>query len=267
MRIFFIGDIYSSPGRTVLRDHLNDIVQTRSIDLVIANGENAAGGFGLTPAIAEDLFTLGIDVITTGNHIWDKREILPYLESGEKAPQGLARRVLRPANLPGSHPGFGVFCGQTRGGEPYAVVNLQGRVFMTPIDCPFQKADELLAGIPAECRTIFVDFHAEATSEKQAMGWYLDGRVTAVVGTHTHVPTADERILSGGTAFQTDTGMTGAYAGVIGSRIDEVLLRMKKAYPARLEPASGDVRLCGVIVDATGGRATQIERFCLRKTD
>lgn len=267
MRIFFIGDIYSSPGRAVLRDHLRDIIQTRSIDLVVANGENAAGGFGITPAIAEDLFALGIDVITTGNHVWDKREILAYLESGDKSPQSLARRVLRPANLPGSHPGSGTFCGQTRGGEPFAVINLQGRVFMMPIDCPFQKADELLGGIPADCRTILVDFHAEATSEKQAMGWYLDGRVTAVLGTHTHVPTADERILPNGTAFQTDVGMTGAYAGVIGSRIDEVLLRMKNAYPARLEPASGDVRLCGVIIDSVDGRAIQIERFSLRKTD
>lgn len=267
MRIFFIGDIYSSPGRSVLRDHLADIVQTRNIDLVIANGENAAGGFGITPAIAEDLLTLGVDVITTGNHIWDKREILTYLEAGEKEERHPARRVLRPANLPGSHPGSGVYCGQTRGGEPFAVVNLQGRVFMMPIDCPFQKADLLLAGIPAECKTILVDFHAEATSEKQAMGWYLDGRVTAVLGTHTHVPTADDRILPKGTAFQTDVGMTGAYAGVIGSRIEEVLLRMKSAYPARLEPASGDVRLCGILIDADQGRAVKVERFCLKKTD
>lgn len=267
MRILFIGDIYGQPGRRVVRDHLADIVATRGIDLVIANGENAAAGFGLTGPLVEEILGFGVEVLTSGNHIWDKRELMPYWQQAAADPAHAAHRLIRPANFGASLPGSGLYQGTTRGGEPFAVINLQGRVFMTPLDCPFRMADALLATLPAECRTVLVDFHGEASSEKQAMGWYLDGRVTAVLGTHTHVPTADERILPRGTAFQTDVGMTGAYAGVIGSRVEEVLQRMLEGYPARLEPASGDVWLCGAIIESSAGKATEIERFRLRKTD
>ncbi len=177
--------------------------------MTIANGENSAGGFGITPQIAEELFELGIDVITTGNHVWDKREIIEYINSANGNEASLARRVLRPANYPAGSPGFGWYQGNTRGGVPYAVINLQGRVFMTNNDDPFRLADELLKQITA--KVMLVDFHAEATSEKIALGWHLEGRVTAVLGTHTHVPTADEQVLPGGTAVQTDVGMTGPY--------------------------------------------------------
>lgn len=267
MRLLFIGDIYGQPGRRVVRDHAADIARQRGVDVVVANGENAAAGFGITPALAQELFDGGITIITGGNHVWDKREIVPWWEQAAGDPHHLAHRLLRPANYGSALPGRGLFVGATAAGEPYAVLNLQGRVFMTPLDCPFRRAEELLATLPSDCRTVLVDFHAEATSEKQAMGWYLDGRVTAVLGTHTHVPTADERILPGGTAFQTDVGMTGAYAGVIGSRREDVLQRLLQGYPARLEPAAGDVRLCGTLIDCENGRATRIERVMLCKTD
>lgn len=260
MRILFIGDIYAGPGRAILRDTLPALTQQYAPDLIVANGENAAGGFGITGAIADDLFTQGIDVITTGNHAWDRKEILPYLATAGRADSNAAR-LLRPANYPPGAPGEGCFRGRARNGEPYAVLNLQGRVFLPALDCPFRKADELLAALAPECRTVLVDMHAEASSEKQAMGWYLDGRVSAVVGTHTHVPTADERILPGGTAFQTDAGMTGAYAGVIGSRKEEALERLLQGRPNRLEAASGDVRLCGLFIATAAGRATEVERI------
>lgn len=266
MRIFFIGDIYARPGRQVVRDHLADIVARERIDLVVANGENAAAGFGLTPALADELLGYGIAVLTTGNHVWDQKELAAWWTQSEAARDEVARRVLRPANYPAPLPGRGLYCGEVRG-EPYAVLNLQGRIFMTPLDCPFQTADRLLATLDPACKTILVDMHAEATSEKQALGWYLDGRVTAVLGTHTHVPTADERVLAGGTAFQTDVGMTGAFAGVIGARREEVLRRLLTGYPVRLEPAEGDVRLCGCIIESEEGRARSIERFQLGSTD
>lgn len=256
MRILFVGDIYASPGRAVVRDHLADLAAQRGVDLLIANAENAAGGFGITPALAEELLALGIDVLTTGNHAWDRKEILPYIAN--------TPRLVRPANFPAGVPGAGLYRGATRGGEPYAVMNLQGRVFMPALDCPFRKADELLASLPADLGPIVVDMHAEASSEKQAMGWYLDGRVSAVLGTHTHVPTADERILPQGTAFQTDVGMTGAYAGIIGSRPQEVIERMLTGLPNRLEPAAGDVRLCATYVETAGRRAIRVERVELR---
>jgi len=271
MRILFIGDIYGQPGRRVVRDHLADIVAARGIDLVIANGENAAAGFGITPNLVQELLDCGIEVLTSGNHIWDKREIVAWWESGAKQAGHAARRLLRPANFGEALPGGGLHQGRSREGEAFAVLNLQGRVFMTPLACPFRTADALLATLPSECRTILVDFHAEATSEKQAMGWYLDGRVTAVLGTHTHVPTADERILPKGTAFQTDAGMTGSYAGAIGSRVEDVLQRLLQGYPAKLEPSDGDVRLCGTLIETgsgeRAGRALSIERFQLQKTD
>jgi 2',3'-cyclic-nucleotide 2'-phosphodiesterase len=259
MQILFIGDIFGSAGRKIVRDHISHVVETNKVDLVIANAENAAGGFGLTPAIADELFDLGCHVLTTGNHIWDKREIMEYFETANGS--GPARRVLRPANFPASLPGTGLFEGRTHEGVHYAVVNLQGRVFMSPNDDPFRVADQLLKKITA--KVIVVDFHAEATSEKIAMGWYLDGRVTAVIGTHTHVPTADERILPQGTAYLTDVGMTGAYDSVIGVQKEQIITRFLKNLPMRFEAATGNVKLCAALIDCDeqSGRATAIERL------
>ena len=194
MRILFVGDIFGRPGRNIVHERLPELQKQHAVDLTIANGENAAGGFGITPQIAEELFELGIDVITTGNHVWDKREIIDYMNSANGNEASLARRVLRPANYPAGSPGFGWYQGRTRGGVPYAVINLQGRVFMAQNDDPFRVADKLLKEITA--KVILVDMHAEATSEKLSLGWYLEGRVTAVLGTHTHIPTADEQVLA-----------------------------------------------------------------------
>jgi metallophosphoesterase (TIGR00282 family) len=261
VRILFIGDIFARPGRTIVREQLAGLLAEHRVDLCIANAENAAGGFGLTPSIAEELFDLGIDVLTTGNHVWDKRELAGYLNAGLSEPYSPARRILRPANYPNGTPGTGLYEGRTRSGVPYAVLNLQGRVFMPSIDDPFRLADQLLAQISA--KVVFVDMHAEATSEKVAMGWYLDGRATAVVGTHTHIPTADTCLLPGGTAFQTDVGMTGPYDSIIGVQKELVLQRFLSGLPARFEAASNDVRLCAVLVecDPHTGRAQAIERI------
>ena len=262
MRILFIGDIFGRPGRTIVKDRLPILVKHHAIDLVIANGENAAGGFGITGPLAEDLFELGIDVLTTGNHIWDKREIIDYFQMADGNQHSMARRVLRPANYPSDIPGWGVYEGR-KNDVPYAVVNLQGRVFMPANDDPFRVADKLLKELKA--KIIFVDVHAEATSEKQSLGWYLDGRVTALVGTHTHIPTADERVLPGGTAYITDVGMTGPYESVIGVQKELIIARFLNNMPARFEPATGDVRLCAVIVDCdeSSGRARTIERLMM----
>ncbi len=259
MKILFIGDIFGRPGRTIVREKLKDLVREHSIDLVMANGENAAAGFGITPALAEDLFELGIEVMTTGNHIWDKREIIDYFNSAD-GPHSPARRLLRPANYAPELPGHGVYEGR-KNDVPYAVINLQGRVFMASNDDPFRKTDELLKQIKA--KIVFVDIHAEATSEKIALGWYLDGRVTAVVGTHTHVPTADERVLPGGTAYITDVGMTGPFDGVIGVNKEQIITRFLKNMPTRFEAATGDARLCAVVVDAddVSGKARSIKRI------
>ena len=255
MKILFIGDIVGSLGRDIVTDRLADIVQTRQIDLVIANGENSAAGFGITPRLADELLAAGIEVITGGNHIWDKKEILEYIP---KQP-----RLLRPANFPEGNPGSGLFVGTARNGTPYAVLDLQGRVFMASNDCPFRAADRELARIPADVRVIFVDIHAETTSEKVAMGWYLDGRVSAVIGTHTHVATADERVLPGGTAYQTDVGMTGPHNGIIGMDKTAILRKFLDGQPARFEVASGDVQMNTALVDVdeTTGRARGIERL------
>lgn len=263
MQILFIGDIFGRPGRNVVREHLAPLLKEHAVDLCIANGENAAGGFGLTPAIAEEFFDLGIDVITTGNHVWDKRELVEYFNAAVNEPYSPARRVLRPANYPLGTPGVGLYEGTTRAGVPYAVVNLQGRVFMANIDDPFRVADRLLERISA--KIIFLDFHAEATSEKVALGWYLDGRVTAVIGTHTHIPTADTRILPGGTAYQTDVGMTGPYDSVIGVQKEQIMQRFLTSLPGRFEAAINDVRLCAVLVecDESTGRARSIQRIML----
>jgi len=260
MRILFIGDIFGRPGRTIVRERLAGLVKEQQADLIIANGENSAAGFGITPQLAEELFDFGIDVITTGNHVWDKREIVEYFESANGNPHSPARRVLRPANYPAGMPGAGYYEGR-KGDVPYAVINLQGRVFMASNDDPFRKADEILKKI--EAKVIFVDVHAEATSEKISMGWYLDGRVTAVVGTHTHIPTADERVLPNGTAYITDVGMTGPYDSVIGVKKELVVGKFLNNMPVRFEAATGDVRLCGVLVDCDErtGKARKIHRI------
>ncbi len=263
LRILFIGDIFGRPGRTILRDHVSALVKEHSVDLCIVNGENAAGGFGITPQIAEEFFDLGIDVITTGNHVWDKRELVDYFNAAADEPYSPAHRVLRPANYPAGTPGVGVYEGTSRAEVPYAVVNLQGRVFMANIDDPFRVADRLLEKITA--KVIFVDFHAEATSEKVALGWYLDGRVTALIGTHTHIPTADNRVLPGGTAYQTDVGMTGPYDSVIGVQKEQILQRFLTSLPGRFEAAINDVRFCAVLIDCddTTGKACDIQRIML----
>jgi 2',3'-cyclic-nucleotide 2'-phosphodiesterase len=263
LRILFIGDIFGRPGRNSVREHLPALVRHHAVELCIANGENAAGGFGITPQIAEDFFDLGIDVITTGNHVWDKRELTDYFNSAVGEPYSPARRVLRPANYPAGTPGFGLYEGTTRSGVAYAVINLQGRVFMPSIDDPFRVADRLLSQITA--KIIFVDFHAEATSEKVALGWYLDGRATAVIGTHTHIPTADARVLPGGTAYQTDVGMTGPYDSVIGVQKEQILQRFLTSLPARFEAAVNDVRLCAVLIDCDeqSGHARSVERIMM----
>jgi 2',3'-cyclic-nucleotide 2'-phosphodiesterase len=263
VRILFIGDIFGRPGRTIVKERLPGLVKEHAIDLVLANGENAAAGFGITRALAEELFELGIDVITTGNHIWDKREIIDYFQAADGNPHSPARRLLRPANYPPGMPGWGLYQGR-KGEIPYAVLNLQGRVFMAANDDPFRVADKLLQ--EAKAKVVLVDIHAEATSEKISMGWYLDGRVTLVVGTHTHVPTADEQVLPGGTAYITDVGMTGPYDSVIGVKKELIVAKFLNGMPARFEAATGDVRLCAIVVDCdeATGRAREIKRVMVR---
>jgi 2',3'-cyclic-nucleotide 2'-phosphodiesterase len=263
MRILFVGDVFGSAGRRIVREHIGHIVAGRSVDLVIINGENAAGGFGLTPAIADELFDFGAHVLTTGNHVWDKKEIIDYLKSAAPDSHDRPRRILRPANYAPDTPGYGVYQGTLPSGEAYAVVDLQGRVFMTNNEDPFRTADRLLAGITA--KVIVVDFHAEATSEKCAMGWYLDGRVTAVIGTHTHIPTADDRVLPGGTAYQTDVGMSGPYDSIIGVQKELVLERFLTSMPSKFEAAKGDPRMAALLIecDPVSGRARSTERLLL----
>ena len=260
MRILFIGDIFGRPGRVSVRENLPAFLNQRPVDLVIANAENAAGGFGLTPAIVEELFDLNIQVLTTGNHVWDKREIIDFFQMADGNAHSPSRRLLRPANFAPDLPGHGLYEGR-KGGVAYAVINLQGRVFMTSNDDPFRKADKLLSDVQA--KVILVDMHAEATSEKISLGWYLDGRVTAVVGTHTHIPTADERVLPNGTAYITDVGMTGPYDGVIGVKKELVVGKFLNNMPVRFEAATGDVRLSAVVIDCdeATGRARSIERI------
>ncbi len=257
MNLLFIGDIFASPGRRAVYEHLEQIVTEEEIHLVVANCENAAGGFGVTPAVAEELFAAGIDVMTSGNHIWDKREIYGYLDSKPE--------LLRPANYPDGAPGRGVFIAEGRNRVRCAVINLQGRTYMPNTDCPFRTADAILEQLDPAVKVRIVDFHAEVTSEKMAMGWHLDGRVTAVLGTHTHVPTADTRILAQGTAYQTDVGMTGPYDSIIGVKPDPVMRRFLTALPARMEAAKRNVQLHAVVVsaDEATGRAVSIKRIAL----
>jgi metallophosphoesterase (TIGR00282 family) len=263
MRILFVGDVFGSAGRRIVREHVGHIVAGHGVDLVIVNAENAAGGFGLTPPIADELFDLGAHVLTTGNHVWDKKEIIDYLKSVPADSHERPRRVLRPANYAPDTPGYGVYQGTLPSGLTYAVLSLQGRVFMANNEDPFRTADKLLAGITA--KIIVVDFHAEATSEKCALGWYLDGRVTAVIGTHTHIPTADDRVLTQGTAYQTDVGMSGPYDSIIGVQKELVLERFLTSMPSKFEAAKGDPRMAALLIEAdtATGHALSTERLLL----
>jgi len=255
MRILFIGDIVGRPGRQLVKTGLPALISRHDIDLVIANAENSAAGFGITREIGDELLDLGVDVMTSGNHIWDKREALDYI--------GTESRLLRPANYPAGAPGNGSYLTRSRSGQSVGVVNVMGRVFMLNIDDPFAVVLREIETLRQRARIIFVDFHAEATSEKVAMGWHLDGKVTAVVGTHTHVQTADERILPKGTAYLTDVGMTGPHDSVIGVEIEPALKRFLNALPSRFETATANPRLNAVIIDADekSGLATDIERL------
>jgi metallophosphoesterase (TIGR00282 family) len=261
VRILFIGDIVGKPGRELVRRGLSGIVDFHRIDLVIANAENSAAGFGITREIGDQLLEWGIDVMTSGNHIWDKKEALDYI--------GAESRLLRPANYPAGAPGKGSYLARTRDGRSVGVINVMGRVFMLNIDDPFAVVLREIDALKERTRIIFVDFHAEATSEKIAMGWHLDGKVTALVGTHTHVQTADERILPKGTAYLTDVGMTGPHDSIIGVDIQAALGKFLTALPARFETATDNPRLNAVIIEADeqSGRATDIERLSLSADD
>jgi metallophosphoesterase (TIGR00282 family) len=263
LNILFVGDIFGSAGRRIVREHIGHVCDSNEVDLVVVNVENAAGGFGVTPQIADEVFELGADVLTTGNHVWDKRELLEYFASVPKDSHERPRRVLRPVNLQPGLPGHGVYEGTTSSGVAYAVVNLMGRVFMNGTNDPFHAINDVLKSVTA--KVIVVDFHAEATSEKVAMGWHLDGRVTAVLGTHTHIPTADERVLPKGTAYQTDVGMSGPYDSVIGVETGLVLHRFLTGMPGKFEAAKGNPKMCGALItcDALTGRASAVQRIML----
>jgi metallophosphoesterase (TIGR00282 family) len=257
MRILFVGDVMGRPGRELLRRGLQGIVDTYDIDFVIANAENSAAGFGVTPDIAKTLLELGVDAMTSGNHVWDKKEVFDYIAAEP--------RLLRPANFPAGVPGRGRGLYRTRRGEPIGVVNVMGRVFMLALDDPFAAVLKEVEALRADTRVIVVDVHAEATSEKIAMGWHLDGRATAVIGTHTHVQTADERVLPHGTAYITDVGMTGPQDSIIGIDTSVALGRFITGLPAKFEVAVGNPKLHAVVVtaDAATGRASAIERLSL----
>ena len=254
VKILFVGDIVGKPGRQALSRELHRLVDRHTIDIVIANGENAAGGFGLTVEVAKELFGHGIHLLTGGNHIWDKKEQVSFILSDP--------RIIRPANYPAGAPGVGSAMLITPGGVKVAVLNLEGRIFMKNLECPFLVADREIERLKQETAIIFVDFHAEATSEKSALGWYLDGRITALVGTHTHVQTADERILPQGTAFLTDAGMTGSFDSVIGMGKEETIHRFLTQLPSKFEVGKKDIRLNAVVigVDEVSGKALSIER-------
>ena len=259
VQILFVGDIVGKPGRQSLRRALPLLVEQHSIDIVVANVENAAGGMGVTREVAEAIRDMGVDVMTSGNHIWDKKEALSYID--------LEPRLIRPANYPDA-PGAGHYIARTPAGLTLGVINVMGRVFMNPLDNPFKVVRREIERVREQASVILVDFHAEATSEKVAMGWYLDGEVTAVVGTHTHVQTADERVLPNGTAYITDVGMTGPHDSVIGVDTRPVLARFVTGMPSRFETASANPRLNGVVItaDPTTGRAQAIERVNLATT-
>jgi hypothetical protein len=254
MNILFLGDIVGSPGRRAVEGLLHRLVDRYLIDLVVGNAENASGGLGITPAVADQLLNMGVDLLTSGNHIWKHKDIIPYLEDTD--------RLLRPANYPSDTPGRGYTVLETAIGEKAAVINLEGRVFMNPLECPFRTVDQALSLIPPEVKVILVDMHAEATSEKLAMGWYLDGRVSAVVGTHTHVQTADERVLPQGTGYITDIGMTGPVNSVIGMKTDLILERFLTQRPHPFKVASQNIQLQGVVLRFDGqGHCQEIMRL------
>jgi metallophosphoesterase (TIGR00282 family) len=261
VKILFIGDIVGKPGREIIRKGLRGLVTHFDIDLVIANAENSAAGFGVTKDIGDTLLEAGVQVMTSGNHIWAKREVIEYM-AGEP-------RLLRPANYPAGVPGRGSYVAQTGDGRAVGVINVMGRVFMQSIDDPFAVVLKEIEAVRSKTRVIVVDFHAEATSEKVAMGWYLDGKVTLVVGTHTHVQTADERVLPNGTAYITDAGMTGPHDSIIGMEREPSLARFLNGMPSRYEPATGNPRLNGVVVEADDktGRALSISRVSCSEKD
>ncbi len=254
MKILLIGDIVGRPGRVIVEREVIRMREEQGIDFVVANCENAAGGAGITPTIADDLFRAGVDVLTSGNHVWRKKEALDLLKRDP--------RVLRPANYPDAAPGSGSTIAETLSGQKVGVLNVMGRVFMEPLDCPFRAAERELARLKLVTPVIIVDMHAEATSEKVAMGWYLDGRVSCVFGTHTHIPTADERILPKGTGFITDVGMTGPYDSVIGRRVDQILERFLTSMPHKSDVAEENIQLRGLIVEVNpkSGKAVSVER-------
>ncbi len=255
MNILFIGDIVGRPGRDAIKQLLPELQKQYQLDFVIANAENAAGGSGITLKVSEELFNSGIDVITSGDHIWKKQDVFEFINQEE--------RILRPINFPAGAPGRGFNVYKTKGNKILGVVNVNGRVFMEPLECPFRTTLAACEEISKETNIIIVDIHAEATSEKIALGWYLDGKVSAVLGTHTHIQTADERILPQGTAFLTDAGMTGPYDSVIGRKVEDVLERFLTAIPTRFEVASENIRLCGAVLDIDDktGKARSIERI------
>lgn len=261
MNILFIGDIVGNPGREAIRKLLPELKKEFSLDFVVANAENSAGGSGITPGIAEELVGSGVDVLTSGDHIWKKREILQVI--------GTEKHILRPANFPEAAPGNGWGVFKAGNAVSVGVINLQGRVFMEALDCPFKAAKIALEKISKETKIIIVDIHAEATSEKIALGWYLDGEVSAVLGTHTHVQTADERILPNGTAYLTDAGMTGPCDSVIGRRVEDVLERFLTLVPTRFEVAKENVQLQGAVIDIDEktGKANSIVRIQKKLTD
>lgn len=261
MKILFIGDVMGEPGQRVLREQLPRLRREHGLALVVANAENVAAGAGVTRATAEALFAAGCDVLTNGNHAWDKPEALDFIRTEP--------RLLRPYNFPDDAPGSGWFVATTVAGHKVGILNLLGNVFMHPhLACPFRAADRALATKPADVRIVLVDMHAETTSEKSALGWYLDGRVSAVLGTHSHVPTADERILPTGTAFQTDVGMTGCYDSVIGLDVGKALQRFVHKIPARFDCAEGPGTLCAALldIDEVSGRCRRIERVRIHET-
>lgn len=255
MKVLFIGDIVGEPGRHAIKELVPKIVKREKIDFIVANGENAAGGSGITPVLADELFSYGVDVITTGDHVWKRKEIVERISQDP--------RILRPANYPREAPGFGSTVVQSKSGTDVGVINIQGRVFMQAIECPFRTAKAEVDKIKNKARVIIVDIHAEATSEKIALGFFLDGAVSAIIGTHTHVQTADEKILPNGTAFLTDAGMTGPFDSVIGRKKDQILTRFITQMPARFEMAEGDVQLHGAVIDIDEktGRANSIKRL------
>jgi len=255
MRILFIGDIVGKPGRQAVRGLVKEVMADLEIEFTIANGENAAGGMGMTPAIALEILSEGVDVLTSGNHIWAKREIIPFLDEES--------RLLRPANYPDPVPGRGMGIFQASNGKKVGVLNLEGRVFMKSLECPFRVGEKGIEDLKEETKIVIVDFHAEATSEKKALGWFLDGKASAVLGTHTHIQTSDEKILSEGTAYITDVGMTGPNDSVIGIRKQVALNRFLTQIPWKFDVATGEIELQGVVVDVDPqtGKALEIKRI------